>query len=220
MTKMNKVEILTTEDGSFTIKNNLFDETYHSINGAYAESMHVFINSGFLHLQAATVNIFEVGFGTGLNALLTFNEAQKLKKKVNYVCIEKFPIDINQAKNLNYAKLSEDETAFLKFHSLEWNKKHFLSDFFEFSKIKQDFTHYNFTEQFDLIYFDAFSFETQPEMWSSEIFKKIYKSTNKNGILVTYSSKGIVKQNLREAGFFVKRLKGYKKRHILRAEKF
>ncbi|MBN2664198.1 MAG: tRNA (5-methylaminomethyl-2-thiouridine)(34)-methyltransferase MnmD [Bacteroidales bacterium] len=217
---MNKSEILTTEDGSFTIKNNLFDETYHSVNGAYAESMHVFINSGFLHLQATTINVFEVGFGTGLNALLTFIEAQKLKKKVNYVCIEKFPIDIKQAKSLNYDKLSEDKSAFLKLHTLEWNKKHYLSDYFEFSKICQDFTLYSFIQQFDLVYFDAFSYETQPEMWSLEIFEKIYKSINKNGIIVTYSSKGIVKQNLRAAGFFVKRLKGFKKRHILRAEKF
>jgi len=216
-TKNNK--IITTQDGSFSLKSLFFDETYHSINGASSESMHVFINSGFNQISKDEISVFEVGFGTGLNAILTFNEAQKNRKNVNYISIEKFPIDFDIAKKLNYDILTDNNEVFFKLHSCKWNKQHEISDFFTFTKIQADFTSFLFTKKFDVFYFDAFSYDTQPEMWSSIIFEKIYDATNKNGILVTYSSKGIVKQNLRSVGFLVKRLKGFKKRHILRATK-
>lgn len=210
--------IVETADGSFTLKNNIFNESYHSVNGAISESVHVFINTGFNFCNKNKIRIFEVGFGSGLNAILTLLEAEKQNKKVDYVAIEKYPINIEIINTLNYKTLLNSEY-FDSLHNCSWNSTYKITPYFSFLKIQDDLTRFEFKTKFDLIYFDAFSFETQPEMWSLEVFNKIINSLDDNGALVTYSSKGIVKQNLRKAGFVVKRLPGYKKRHILRAMK-
>ena len=219
MTMMNNEKIIKTEDGSNTFLSENFNETYHSIKGAVGESMHVFINSGLNFINKKQINIFEVGFGTGLNAILTYNEALKSNKIVNYVTIEKFPIAQNIIENLDYSILSSNRNIFYDLHNSEWNKTLKIDNLFSFKKIKADFTLYEFAEKFDLFFFDAFSYDTQPEMWSLDIMSKIFNTLNKNGVFVTYSSKGIIKQNLRNVGFEVKRLQGYKKRHIIRATK-
>ncbi|MBI9053905.1 MAG: tRNA (5-methylaminomethyl-2-thiouridine)(34)-methyltransferase MnmD [Bacteroidales bacterium] len=215
-------KIITTKDKSTTLYTEKFDEHYHSTFGAINESLHIFINEGLLYSNLKTVNIFEVGFGTGLNAFLTYIQSQKSNITVNYICIEKFPIQKNIANQLNYPELlsPENKSIFNLFHECEWNKDIAINELFTFKKVLGDFTKYDFDNKYDIIYFDAFAPEKQPELWNLSIFQKVYTVLNNKGILTTYSSKGIVKNNLREAGFIVKRLKGPEgKRHILRAEK-
>jgi len=220
--KNENLKIETTKDGSHTIYNQIFDEHYHSINGAFAESMHIFIEAGFNFCNNQNINIFEVGFGTGLNAILTLIEAKKTNKKVDYFAIEKYPINENLVKDLNYFQFIDKEyiNIFLEVHKTTWNQKNVITNNFSLTKIDGDLIDFIPENKYDIIYFDAFSYEKQPELWTESIFTKIYNSLNNNGILVTYSSKGIIKQNLRNSGFEVKRLPGPKgKRHILRAIK-
>lgn len=212
------IEIILTEDGSNTLKSNFFEQTYHSINGAIEESEHVFINAGLKNCNKNQISILEVGFGTGLNTLLSFIYSENFEKIIHYTTIEKFPLDYLVIEKLNYSEILNNYN-FEKFHNCEWNKKYMISKKFIFRKILADINNFNFDEKYDLIFFDAFSFDSQPEMWSVDLFKKIYEATNPDGFLVTYSSKGIVKQNLRKVGFEVIRLKGYKKRHMLKAIK-
>ncbi|PLX22682.1 MAG: SAM-dependent methyltransferase [Marinilabiliales bacterium] len=218
----NKLHIKSTEDNSHTIYSARFNENYHSMHGAIAESLHVFIKSGLNYCQLKSIKIFEVGFGTGLNAFLTFLESAKKNLKIDYTSIELYPVDDSLIKALNYNTIiSKDHTQiFNLFHSTEWNKKAVLSENFSLTKIKYDFNLHQFNDYYDLVYFDAFSPDTQPQMWSMENFTKTYQALNKKGILTTYSSKGLVKNNLRNAGFKVYRIPGPKgKRHILRAIK-
>ncbi len=217
---LKKIEQIKTDDGSFTLKNNIFDETYHSIFGAMSESLHVFIDAGYKYIDKKQINIFEIGFGSGLNAFLTFKQTFKDNKKINYIAIEKYPIEKSDiSKFAENIKAEKERLLFLKIHSTKWNTKTKITTNFALKKISEDFIEYNFTDKYDLVYFDAFSFDTQPEMWTKKIFEKLYSAMNQGGILVTYSSKGTVKENLRAAGFLVKRLKGFKKRHMLRAIK-
>lgn len=216
------MKIVTTSDQSNTIYTSKFDEHYHSTFGALNESLHVYIETGLNHCQLNSIKVFEVGFGTGLNTILTYIESEKRKLNIEYTGIELYPIDSRMIKQLNYEELlSENQKKiFDQIHRCEWNKKIEITNNFTFQKINSDFNSYHFTEKYDLIYFDAFAPDKQPEMWDFENFTKIYNTLNSGGILTTYSSKGIVKKNLREAGFKVTRLNGPTgKRHILRAEK-
>jgi tRNA U34 5-methylaminomethyl-2-thiouridine-forming methyltransferase MnmC len=218
----NNLSIVKTSDGCDTIFNSEIGEHYHSVNGAYEESMHVFIKNGFQYCKKKHINIFEVGFGTGLNSILTFLEAQKSNVSVNYFAIEKFPVGKNIIEKLNFSDYlnSENLETFHKLHSIEWERSIKISSNFSIHKINSNFVDYEPLFNIDITYFDAFSYEKQPEMWTSENFKKIFQATNNEGILTTYASKGIIKQNLREVGFFVKRLPGINgKRHIVRAIK-
>lgn len=218
---MNK--IILTDDSSNTLYSETFKEHYHSTNGAINESMHVFIQSGLHYLTLKSVNILEVGFGTGLNAFLTFVNAQELNIDVNYTTIEQYPVDIEIINKLNYTNLisEENQEVFQLIHACPWNEEIQIGSSFKITKELIDLKKYEFPRNyFNLIYFDAFSPETQPELWTQSVFTELYLSLKKRGILTTYSSKGIVKNNLREAGFSVKRLKGpIGKRHILRATK-
>ena len=214
--------IETTKDGSKTLFSPKFQEHYHSISGAKLESEHVFINMGLNYIQKKEITIFELGFGTGLNAILTYIEAKRKNLKINYLAIEKYPVEIETALKLNYHLLSNNiqSSEFKKFHTIEWNKKYNFNEYFSLTKIKNNFLKYNFENKIDLFYFDAFSYNSQPELWSENIFTKIYKAMNFDGILTTYASKGIIKQNLKKAGFSIKRLKGAAgKWHMLRAKK-
>lgn len=213
---------IKTSDKSSTLYSSDFDEHYHSTNGAYSESMHVFIQSGLQFIQLEKIRIFEIGFGTGLNAILSYLESFKKNIEIDYTGIELYPIDPELIDKLNFPDfIPENEQELFKLmHRAEWNKEIKLAPNFTFSKIRADFNTYHLDDCFDLIYFDAFAPETQPEMWSAENFQKLYQALNKDGILVTYSSKGLVKRNLRQAGFKVKRLEGpVGKRHMLRASK-
>jgi len=215
-------QIVRTSDGSDTIFVPELNEHYHSIHGAVQESAYIFINCGFDFCKADPINIFEVGFGTGLNALLTAIKGIKGTREVNYTTIEKYPIDASMLKALNHYQFAGDcgKEIFNSIHSAEWNHSVNICRNFNLLKISGDFTRDILKGNFDLIYFDAFGPDKQPEMWTKEIFASIASVTNKNGILVTYSAKGEVKRNLKACGFDVALLPGPPgKRQIIRAIK-
>ena len=211
----NSLQIIKTADGSPTLKSEKFGQTYHSIHGAVAESQYVFIENGLAKVNNNPVSVLEIGFGTGLNALLTFKFAKENNLKIFYDTIEKYPVNHEVTKELNYTDDSFLQDIFQKLHSCEWNKPAEISDNFILTKYYEDLTKINLIKKYNIIYFDAFSYDAQPEMWSVEIFKKLYSACETGCLLVTYSAKGIVKNNLREAGFTVKRLPGFKKHHMI-----
>ena len=218
-------EIVVTEDGSKTLYLPTLKEHYHSSYGALQESRHIFIESGFKATasNACSLTVLEMGFGTGLNALLTFIEARKMGlKKVHYLGVEAFPVEKEYWLQLEYPTLFEDKDAgdvFLKMHESPWDLPYFISEQFVLNKITGDFTTMSFKEEsFDLVYFDAFAPDLQPELWSAEVFSVIYKALRPGGILMTYSAKGSVKRALQMAGFVIEGLPGPPgKREITRA---
>jgi tRNA U34 5-methylaminomethyl-2-thiouridine-forming methyltransferase MnmC len=233
-----ETEIRLTDDGSYTLYVPGMDECYHSTYGAIQESMHVFIRAG-LHVlptdgkpddsdDARTVinekngiNILEIGFGTGLNVLLTLCEAERLKIKMRYTALELYPLTADHALRLNYPEmLHTDRRLFEKIHRSPWEVKAHISPNFTLHKIKTDFTCYEPQELFDVIYFDAFSPEKQPELWSEKGFGKIYKHAGHGAVLTTYCAKGTVRRAMQSVGFVVERLPGPPgKREMLRGRK-
>ncbi len=215
-------EIVTTADGSHTIYIPELDEHYHSVNGAVQESEHIFINGGFEFSKADPLFIFEAGFGTGLNALLTAIRSLDGKREVYYTAVEKYPLDEEILKSLNYDLFAGNEgtNIFNLIHSSGWGQMNRICRNFSLMKIRGDLITDDLTGSFNLIYFDAFGPEKQPEMWTKDIFRKIEKITEKDGVFVTYSSKGEVKRNLMTCGFTVTLLPGPPgKRHFMRAIK-
>lgn len=220
------IRITTTEDGSPTLYNETLGEHYHSIHGAIQESIHIFIRAGFnaVEKKSAVINILEIGFGTGLNALLTFKEAAIYSNKINYVAIEPIILDKTIYSQLNYADLLLDKTlqdVFINMHEIPWNHPHYISEQFILHKIEGKLEDVELAENsFDLVYFDAFSPDIQAELWDVEIFKAIYASMKNKAILTTYSAKGTVKRALKTAGFEIENLPGpIGKRQITRARK-
>lgn len=227
-----KRKIIITEDGSHTVSIPEMGVTYHSIHGAIQESKHVFIEAGLLFLidqsTDKTIRIFEVGFGTGLNALLTYLEAEKRKLKIYYEAIEVFPLIKEEIQSLNYCEQlnrPELQSLFEQLHSCEpiaigWEKEIQLSSFFSLQKIKINLLNVKSFKLFNLIYFDAFDPKVQPELWTKGVFEKLYSILEPNGVLVTYSSKSDVRRALQSAGFIVEKIPGPKgKREMIRAKK-
>lgn len=217
-----KRELKITDDGSHTLFVPELNEHYHSTHGAIQEALHIYLNAGFYFVEKDPVHILEIGFGTGLNCFLTFLEAQKQNRSVVYHSIELYPIDQEQIESLNYATQIESTQSniFEQLHRAEWNQAVQISQNFSLHKLKGDLLNYPLPGKYDLVYFDAFAPEVQPELWTQEVFEKIYQHTNPEGILTTYSTKGIVKRALRASGFEVKRLPGPPgKREMLRAKR-
>ncbi len=213
-------EIRKTADGSDTLYVPEMDEHYHSIYGAVTESEHIFINSGFMFCRAAPVRIFEAGFGTGLNAFLTANAAISSGREVYYTSIEKNPLHEKIVKSLKYNELIPGGQMFELIHSCPWNEPVRLCTNFTLTKLKADLITDEIKGDYDVVYFDAFGPEKQPEMWSRNVFRKISAIMASGGILVTYSVKGDVKRLLKESGFSIELLPGPPgKRHIMRAVK-
>ena len=216
-------EILHTHDGSTTIHIKDWDECYHSKFGAIQEAQHVFIKNGLTLFKNKPISILEIGFGTGLNAFITFLEAKKLGLIIDYVAVEGYPISQEEVRNMNYVSELEAEShadIFEKMHNCHWEEKTCLESDFILTKRKQFFHEIKEIESFDLIYFDAFGYRVQPELWTLEIFKIMFKALNKNGILVTYAARSIIKKNMIEAGFTVEKLQGPPgKREMFRASK-
>lgn len=216
-------ELIRTSDGSDSLYIVSLDEHYHSTFGAVQESIHVFINAGLLTFTSSPITIFEVGFGTGLNAWLTLLQSVRSGQKINYICIEKFPLSRELFETLNYpAFLGENPDIFLQMHQSPWNEKVQLTEQFNLYKISGDLINLNYSllPQFDLVYFDAFSPEKQPELWEIDIFKKLFSQTSHNGKLVTYCAKGSVRRALKESGYITERIAGPPgKREMLRASK-
>ncbi|BDX38619.1 hypothetical protein CYCD_19740 [Tenuifilaceae bacterium CYCD] len=213
-----------TADGSHTLYSEVHNAYYHSLNGALTESLHIFIDAGYLFIsnQFNQISILEVGLGSGLNAALTAKESSELAIQTEYTAIELYPISKQQIANLNYNQILASGVAefWINIMLAEWGGFVTINDYFNVIKLNSDFTKWVPDKTFNLIYFDAFAPEDQPEMWSAEMFQKLYDALSVGGVLVTYSSKGIVKQALRSVGFKVERLAGPPgKRHILRAVK-
>ncbi len=203
-------ELKITEDGSHTLFVPELNEHYHSTHGAIQEAMHVYINAGFTYCDKDPVHILEIGFGTGLNCLLTLLEAEKQNRTVVYHSIELYPINQDEIKHLNYTSQIPDldESIFERLHKVEWNKEVKINDYFALNKLQGDLRGFNFPGKYDLVYFDAFAPDIQPTLWTQDIFENIHQHLNPNAILTTYCTKGIVKQALRASGFKVKRLPG------------
>jgi len=198
--------------------------TYHSIYGAIQESKHVFIEAGLKSLiltEATRLNIFEVGFGTGLNALLTIIETEKLQREIYYETVEQYPLDNGEVKSLNYCKQldrTDLQSLFEQLHTSEWEKKINITKGFCLKKTKTNVLNFETSGTFELIYFDAFAPNVQPELWTIEIFEKMFSILKPGGLLVTYCSKGDVRRAMQAAGFIVEKLPGPKgKREMIRA---
>jgi len=218
-----KRKIIQTLDGSTTIQLQEWDECYHSKHGAIQEAKHVFIKNGLSLFDNGAVSILEIGFGTGLNAFITFLETQDKDQVVNYVGVEAYPISAEEVVSMNYiSELNAEGSSaiFKKMHESNWEEKISLSTDFVLTKRKQFFEEIEDFEMFDLIYFDAFGYRVQPELWSTAIFKRMYNALKPNGILVTYAARGVVKRSMIEVGFTVEKLQGPPgKREMFRARK-
>ena len=218
-----KREILTTNDGSTTIHLPEWDESYHSKHGAIQEAYHVFIKNGLSLFEEKSVSILEIGFGTGLNAFITYLESQKEKQTIDYVGVEAYPVEVEEALQMNYVSelnASNEIEIFNTMHKSNWEEKHQISSHFSLTKRKQFFQDISDVNTFDLIYFDAFGFRVQPELWSLEIFQKMYTALKPNGVLVTYACRSSIKKAMLECGFKVEKLPGAPgKREMLRGTK-
>lgn len=216
-------EIIKTLDGSTTIHLKEWDECYHSKHGAIQEAKHVFIKNGLSLFEDKPVNILEIGFGTGLNAFITFLEANQKNQIINYTGVEAYPVNADEVLSMNYVselEANQFEEIFKKMHECDWNQKNEISSNYSLTKRKQFFDEIDDFEIFDLIYFDAFGYRVQPELWSTEIFQKMYNSLKPNGVLVTYAARGVVKRSMIEVGFTVEKLAGPPgKREMFRAVK-
>ncbi len=211
-----------TGDGSHTLYHPVLKEHYHSLEGSLQESEHIYIGLGLLPklgLQGdgRELKIFEMGFGTGLNALLTWQSADRLNRAVAYTGIEAYPVGPEQAGLLNYGDLLQAD-ALKILHQSRWGHREVLSPYFSFKKVKTFLQEYSAEERYDVVYFDAFSPGSQPELWTPDIFKKLREMTSEGAYLVTYSSKGSVRRALKEAGFTVEKHPGPgRKREVIRA---
>lgn len=206
-----KREIVQTSDGSTTIYLPEWEENYHSKHGAIQEAKHVFIKNGFSLFNQDEISILEIGFGTGLNAFITFLEGINSKTKVNYTGVEAYPVEFNEIAQMNYVvelQATHYEPIFQKMHTCDWNLNVKISDEFSLTKRQQFFDQIDDIEAFDLIYFDAFGYRVQPELWSTEIFQKMYNALKSGGRLVTYAARGVVKRSMIEVGFTVQKLAG------------
>lgn len=221
-------KIITTADGSKTIYLPEWNEHYHSKHGAIQEAYHVFINMGLEHVIASKdfsnqLGILEIGFGTGLNAIITLIEADRHQLNIDYHGVEAYPIQVDEINSLDYVEaLSEKEydSIFKKLHRVSWEEQHLITNRFSLKKRKQFFSEIEDKDQFNLIYFDAFGARVQPELWTEDIFQKMHRALKSEGVLVTYSAKGSVRRAMQAVGFTVERLPGPPgKREMLRASK-
>lgn len=218
-----KREIIQTLDGSTTIQIKDWDECYHSRFGAIQEAKHVFIKNGLSLFENKEISILEIGFGTGLNAFITFLEAPKLGQTIIYVGVEGYPVSAEEVISMNYVSelnAENEREIFEKMHNSNWEEEISLREDFVLKKRNQFFSDIEDIETFDLIYFDAFGYNVQPELWSTAIFQKMYNSLKPNGVLVTYAARGVVKRSMIEVGFKVEKLAGPPgKREMFRALK-
>lgn len=218
---MMKPTLVYTADGSHSIYLPDLNEHYHSVHGAIQESMHVFIHAGLHAVSNNPVNILEVGLGTGLNAFLTMIENKNHPRTIHYTSLEKYPLTAEMYQSLNYANLlNEDEKEFLKIHESTWEVPVALNENFYLTKHHVSLQQWQTKQQFHLIYFDAFAPEKQPDMWTADVFLKIFELLKPGGIMVTYCAKGVVKRTLKSCRLEVQTLPGPPgKREMIRAVK-
>lgn len=225
---MKELEIITTSDGSHSLLNTTLNETYHSLHGAIQESAHVFIKSGFDYFiqlsKPQQISILEVGFGTGLNALMTLQSSLQADIPVHYTTLEAYPINSETAQLLNYSRLLNFlnvDHYFLRLHEGPWEKEQVMEKNFYIKKLKSKIQDTNFLpSSFDLIYFDAFAPSKQPEMWEMNVMQKIIAAMKPGAVFVTYCAKGQLKRDLKSLGLIVETLPGPPgKKEMVRATK-
>jgi len=218
-------KIINTDDNSHTIQINNSSVTFHSTKGAIQESNHVFITTGLKWYAKkfpdnTNIRIFEVGFGTGLNALLTAIFAKNFVLNIDYQSIDLFPLSKEVYNKLNFAQILAEEKLYSKIMTATWDEEIQITDLFKLLKINTDFQSFIPRDSFDIVYFDAFAPEDQPELWTEKVFEKVFHFLNKDGVLVTYCSKSIIQKRLKYVGFSLEKLQGPPgKREIIRAIK-
>lgn len=223
-----KREIVKTADGSSTIFIPEWKEHYHSIHGAIQEAQHVFIKMGLHKVlerpDMQQISILEIGFGTGLNALVTWKTTLESAISIDYTGVEAYPVSSEEIQKLNYAEELGKKPAsqiFEKIHRVPWEEKVEITENFKLTKQQKFFQEIRDVDSYDLIYFDAFGARVQPDLWTEEIFILMYKALRPEGILVTYAAKGSVRRAMLQVGFQVEKLPGPPgKREMLRATKF
>lgn len=220
---MIKKEVVITSDGSSSIFLPEWNESYHSKHGAIQEAKHVFLKQGFDFIQKNPVSILEIGFGTGLNALLTLHQSIQDQRKVFYTGVEAYPVSPEMLGALNYNLLvfnNPSDNYFEKLHQTSWEEFHELHPLFNLKKRQQFFSEIDDVNVYDLIYFDAFGYRVQPELWSEEVFLKMFTALKAGGVLVTYACRTSIKKAMEAAGFKTEKLPGPPgKREMLRAVK-
>lgn len=219
-------KVVKTADGSDTILVDELGVSYHSKHGAIQESIHVFIEAGLAFYKTQmpdkqSIRVFEMGLGTGLNALLTCQYAHKNSVNISYTAVEQYPATKEEVSVLNYSSLLQDDTNILpNIHASEWEKTTGISDTFSFKKVHTSLQEYVPDAQYDIVYYDAFAPNAQPELWTTDIFSKLYSMMSDNAMLVTYCSKGDVRRAMLSVGFDVQKIPGPPgKREMLRATK-
>lgn len=221
---MSSLKIITTQDGSHSLLHEQLNETYHSIHGAVQESNYVFIEKGLEFVKSSgkpEIKILEIGFGTGLNALLTIQHALTYNQIIRYTTLEAFPVEEEVWSQLNYADAAELKAWFEKLHRATWNEWAELSPTFHLRKLRTTLQGVILEEnQYDLIYFDAFAPNKQPDMWELPMLEKVATSMKADGVLVTYCAKGQLKRDLQSLNLKVESLPGPPgKREMVRAIK-
>ncbi|MBK6904582.1 MAG: tRNA (5-methylaminomethyl-2-thiouridine)(34)-methyltransferase MnmD [Saprospirales bacterium] len=218
-------ELIVTSDGSHTVLSAQFGESYHSRFGAVQESRHIFIDAAlkFKALQQTRIKVLEMGFGTGLNALLTLLESRRKGLEVDYSSVEAYPISPEQARSLNFIDILQEPwlgAPFSEMHTGPWGQAFSLDEHFVFTKWRSLFEEFAPPSQYDVIYFDAFAPAAQPELWELPLLGKMYDALLPGGVLTTYCAKGSVKRNLKSLGFTLESLEGPPgKREMTRATK-
>lgn len=226
---MREVKLIRTEDGSSSLFLPELNETYHSFHGALGESQHVFIRMGLEHWQrehpeARHLRIFEVGFGTGLNALLSLEFAQSQGMKVHYTTLEPFPLSEEVAAQLNYGSLVGEgrfEQDFQAMHAAPWGEEVPIRPAFTLRKEQVKLEEYAApAEAFDAVFFDAFAPSKQAELWEKEVLEKVAKLMAPGAVFTTYCAKGQLKRDLKAIGLQVETLPGAPgKKEMVRAVK-
>lgn len=219
---MENIEIRQTADGSKTLYLPELDETYHSSHGAMQEAMHVFIQHGlaFIGQEKKSISVFEMGFGTGLNALLTAQWAEQHSCSIRYIGIELHPIPKDIWQQMDYVQEVLERERYSKIMTAEWGEYHEIEPNFQLKKVEEDILGLQLVEQVDLIYFDAFGPRAQSEMWDLPVLTKMYERLNPGGVFVTYCAQGQMKRNLKSLGFSLESLPGPPgKREMTRAIK-
>jgi tRNA U34 5-methylaminomethyl-2-thiouridine-forming methyltransferase MnmC len=221
--KPNNTTITVSEDGSHTIKNDLFDAYYHSIHGAIGESKVVFIDAALEYLYGKglrTIKVFEMGFGTGLNVLMTYLWATHKAVIIDYHTVEAHPVDPMIISQLNYGHLLDCYDTWSKIHSTPWDRTTKIDDYFTLTKYHASIEDLTIPHQCQAVFYDAFSPETQAHLWQSPILNKMYNCLEFNGVLTSYCAQGEFRRQLQSCGFAVERLPGPPyKRQMIRAVK-
>jgi tRNA U34 5-methylaminomethyl-2-thiouridine-forming methyltransferase MnmC len=224
------MSLFLTEDGSHSIYSEQFGVAYHSTHGAIQETQHIFIEAALCHFiqlnqdkNIDEIKILDIGFGTGLNVFMTFLESQNRQYNIDLTTIEAYPLSISTAETLNYAQLlnvPQYEHIFKQLHSLSWEEKHAIMEKFTYQKHLLDFKEIAYTNTFDIVFYDAFSPETQPDLWDEMMMGRIFNALKSGGIMTTYCAKGSFKRALKSVGFQVEGIPGPRgKREITRATK-